>query len=835
MQTTKKEQARITKTISRTRAYWHSRLGAAFRTALACTIIGFVTLFSPVVLQKEVAFPALSYVTVILVVTEATLGDTVQGCWHALFATCQGTAPAFLILWLIGPARYSITASVLAVTLTSFAIMLPESTHLICKRIALAQIVILYSVTSVKGVHTEVFMHPVHVAASTGVGAFAALLALVLPCPRLASYEVRKKCLVFKDNFSVRLNLLVNAFCAENKTSALASISQAKSLGRTGTTLIQSIKLKQKSMQWEKPLNRLIKQHDMNPTDRFQALEIPLKGIEIALTSSTSFPIRVVDQELKSLLFTLKEQTSLHLNQASYASPSGSSTVLETNGKEVLRKLFLQPPQTINFLTRNDLPSFFFLFCMKLLHDEYMITWSSQSADSTNKPKANIEESMQAKQYQFTKKLFMISNLFRRISTKRLIYAAKCSGSLGLAVLLGMIFNKENGFWAGLTVGVGMAGGREATYKIANNKAQGTVLGTIYGLLACFLFTRHLVFRFLSLIPWIIFTSFLKRSRMYDQAGAVSAVIAALIMLGRKNYGPPSEFAIVRITEAFTGLTCSIMLEILLRPTRASTMAKGGISKSLKLLYEFVESIDFSGHKSKMFLKELNEKENKLRVSINELGKFIAEAGVEPNFWFRPFHGVCYGKLLGSLSKMVDVMHFATQAIGLSVQESHKFGAAWVTLQELIGEDLQLFRKLVHSSVLCFEKVTSVASLEKLEKKLESKNISFDIELGKSAVNGSDFNDLISENEEALEKVMSSFVKHTRELVDKAHGFEGDDRDKIKSQMVLCLSALGFCVDCLMKETREIEKNVQELVQWDNPSSHINMSEIYLKINASHT
>ncbi|MCL7025000.1 hypothetical protein MKW94_011605 [Papaver nudicaule] len=566
MQTAKKELA--TKKINRTRAYWHSRLGAAFRTALACTIIGFVTLFSHVVLQKEVAFPALSYVTVILVVTEATLGDAVQGCWHALFATCQGAVPAFLILWLIGPARYSITASVLAVTLTSFAIMLPESTHLICKRIVLAQIVILYSVTYVHGVHTEGFMHPVHVAASTGIGAFAALSALVFPYPRLASYE----CLAFKENFLGRLNLFVNAFCAENKTSALASISQAKSLGRTGTTLIQSIKTKQKNMQWEKPLNRL------------------------------------------------------------------------TN---------------INFISRNDLPSFLFLFCMKLLHDE------TQSVDSTNKSKTNAEVQ---KQYQFTKKLFMTSNFFRKIGTKRLKYAAKCSASLGLAVLFGMIFDKENGFWAGLTVGVGMAGGREATYKIANNKAQGTMLGTIYGLLACLIFTRLVVFRFLSLIPWIIFTSFLKRSRMYDQAGAVSAVIAALIMLGRKNYGPPSEFATVRIAEAFIGLTCSIMLEVLLQPTRASTIAKGRISKILRLIYEFIDSVDFCidlGNKSKILLKELNEKENKLRISLNELGKLIAEAGVEPNFWFIPFHGVCYGKLLGSLSKMVDVMHFATQAIGL--------------------------------------------------------------------------------------------------------------------------------------------------------------------------
>ncbi|OVA18323.1 Para-hydroxybenzoic acid efflux pump subunit AaeB/fusaric acid resistance protein [Macleaya cordata] len=827
--------ATTTKTISRTRAVWHPRIASAFRTALACTIVGFITLFSPVVLQREVAFPALSYVTVILIVSEASLGDTIRGCWHVLYATFQGVLPAILSLWLIGPARYSISASVVAVTLMSFVITLPESTHLICKRIALAQIVILYSVTSVEGVHTGVITHPVHVAASAGVGGLAALFALVFPYPRLASYEVRKKSMLFKENISERLNLFVNAFCAENKTSALASISQAKSLVKTGTTLFQNIKIKQESMQWERPLNRLAKQYDMNPTDRLQALEIPLKGIEIALTSCSSFPVRVADQELKNLLLSLKEQINITLKQTKSSPPSDSSTVPETakeEEEEVLHELFLQTLQT-NFPTQSDLPSFFFLFCMKLLHDESIATRSDRTA-SKNNPTPKIEESVQ-KQDQYIKKSVLSSWILTRIITTRLMYAAKCSLSLGLAVLFGMMFSKENGFWAGLTVGVGMAGGREATFKIANIKAQGTVLGTIYGVLACFLFPRFVEIRFLSLLPWIIFTSFLRRSRMYDQAGAISAIIAALIILGRKDYGPPSEFAIVRITEAFIGLTCSIMVELLLQPTRASTMAKVQLSKSLRALHDYIGSIDVPANRknnSKMCLTELKEKEKKLRVNVSELGKFIAEAGVEPNFWFIPFHGACYSKLLGSLSKMVDLLLFATHAMGFLAQESHRFGVAWIELQEQIGGDLDHFKEMVVSSLKCFEEVTLIKSLANLEKELKSKNISYDLELGKSNANG--LRVLISEDEDEMEKIMSSFVQHSREVVDKVDVYEGDE-EELKSQMVLCLSAIGFCIDALMKETREIEKNVKELVQWENPSSHVNLCEIYCKINALYT
>lgn len=74
-------------------------------------------------------------------------------------------------------------------------VALPKSTHLVSKRIALGQIVIVYVIGFINGDQTEAVMHPVRVAASTGVGLLACVLALLLPVPRLAFKEVTYLCL----------------------------------------------------------------------------------------------------------------------------------------------------------------------------------------------------------------------------------------------------------------------------------------------------------------------------------------------------------------------------------------------------------------------------------------------------------------------------------------------------------------------------------------------------------------------------------------------------------------------------------------------------------------
>ena len=174
----------------RTRAVWRVRLGSALRTILACTIVGCTTLYSPASVKHFLRYPAFSYVTTILIVSDATLGDALRGCWHALFATIQALLPSMLCLWVIGPARFTNELAALAVATNAFLVALPESTHLMCKRIAFGQIVIVYVGAAINGAKARAITHPIHVASGTALGVLASLLAMLLPYPHLAFYEV---------------------------------------------------------------------------------------------------------------------------------------------------------------------------------------------------------------------------------------------------------------------------------------------------------------------------------------------------------------------------------------------------------------------------------------------------------------------------------------------------------------------------------------------------------------------------------------------------------------------------------------------------------------------
>lgn len=561
-------------------------------------------------------------------------------------------------------------------------------------------------------------------------------------------------------------------------------------------------------MKWERLPLKFLRSYYMNPGEKLQDLEIPLKGMQMAVTSVTSFPVQILDGELKECVKKLDEHISLTIKQAQSCD---SLTVPESNAEDIMK--FLQTLQNIPTTTQ-ELSSYFFLFCMKLLQ------WKSSPNQSTNCRKDDTVKEYEGSSNGFSYKEVW-SNWSMKVKSKRLMPAFKCSLSLGLAVLFGLLYSKPNGIWSGLPVAISFAAAREATFKIANIKAQGTVLGTVYGVLGCFLFERFLPIRFLSLIPWFIFTAFLRRSRMYGQAGGISAVIGAVLILGRKNFGPPSEFAIARIVETFIGLSCSIMIDLLFQPTRASTLAKVQLSKSLATLHDCIGSMSLQSSQA-IWL----ENQKRLKMQVTELAKFIGEADVEPNFWFFPFHIACYSKLLGTLTKMVDLLLFAAHSVGFLEQDSQRIATSWKNEVHELDSDLELLKEKVGSSIKCFEDVTTIKSLATLEKELEKNNISYDLELGKSK-NPNGISDL---DEAAMGKLICSYLQHAKELVDKIKATEGEK--ELRSQVVLSLSALGYCMQGLIRETKLIEEGIKELVQWENPSSNVNLLEISCKISA---
>ncbi|XP_073133244.1 uncharacterized protein [Henckelia pumila] len=787
----------------RAAAMWRRCLASAFRAAFACSIVGSVTLYCPESITRLIAFPAFSYATVIIIVTDATLGDTLRSCWLAFYGTVLGVCPAVLCLSLMGPGKLNAGTTAAVVGISGFVVALPEiNTHLISKRIALGQIVLVYVIAFSKGAETEVIMHPVRVAASTAVGVVACVLALLFPFPRLAFFEVKENFKLYLENASERLKLLTKAFSSEDDKVPNGLISQAKFLNITATKLIRNIESKQDSMKWEPTM--LFKPFQKNHWEKMRNLETALKGMEISLTNCTEFPVKKLSSELKNdVALTEKE----FLNQVKIMAVEKTSQNMVTDSN------FLQALQASAVpFTSKDLPSLFFIFCLKLIHFKP----AQPVSPYVPSKQGSLTESEKKKESFFTK---MKDKILITVSKRRLMQASRCSFSLGLAVLFGSIYSRDNGYWAGLIVAISYAAEREATFRVSNVKYQGTALGTVYGLMGCFLFDQAKL-RFVSLIPWFIFCSFLRTSKMYGNAGAISAVIGAVLILGRDNFGSPSEFAVARIVETFIGLSCSIMVDMMLQPTRAAVLAKVHLSESLQMLHESVGSISLTSTSE----SRMEEMQKRLIIHVNELGKFIEEAEVEPNFWFLPFHGACYGKLKGSLSKMVDFLLFESYAIEVIKQESRKVDNK--ILKEVgvkLEADLKLLKHAICSRVKVLKEVSLVKSVTKLENEYGKKKSSLDLELGKSSI-ASEIQCWSRFDDNEMKRSANSFLQH----LDEIKNIMGVDKDgeKIKKEVVLSLGALFFCMNCVFKETIEIEKGIEELVQWENPSSQVDLHGI---------
>jgi len=561
-------------------------------------------------------------------------------------------------------------------------------------------------------------------------------------------------------------------------------------------------------------------------------MELPIRGMEMALNCSTASCIgSMMDEELREVLGSLKVQIGQKFERAKCSMPIDATiTLLET--KEQFLDMYLGKFRNIS-ITQENLSAFFFLYSLELLLDDLPIAQVPECALEYTQ-NIDTEEYIDSQNQAMGSFNRTWSTLDIFPTSQSLVFAFKCSLSLGLAVLFGLMYNKENGYWSGLTIAISFVTGRQATFTVANARAQGTAMGSVYGILCCYIFQRFEDLRFLAMLPWIIFTNFLMHSRMYGQAGGISAVIAALSILGRTNYTSPSEFAIARISEACIGLICFLIVEILLNPARAATLAKTELSRTLGALQDWINSIVLCSNQKNMpasTLQALREKQNKLKTHFNDLEKFISEAGLEPDFWFLPFHGPCYGKLLESLSKMLDLTSFVTYKIEFLSQVSRRFALDFNELQERMNDDLELFKERVGSSLKHLEKATSIKSLAALEKELQKKVMSQDIELGNSP-NVNAFQ-LFGTDEEEVKNIMSSFLRHLNEEADKIYAKAIEE--KLKSQIVLCLTGLSFCIGCLIRETMEIKKEVKELVKWENPTNHVNLNEISCKVNALHT
>ncbi|KAL9275788.1 hypothetical protein AKJ16_DCAP23447 [Drosera capensis] len=780
----------------RTVAVWRRRLGAALRIAFAYGMIGCVTLYGPEQIRNYITYSAFSYLTGTLIVSEATLGDAVRGTWHVIIGTCLVMGPSILSLWLVGPGRFNPNTAAIAVGLGAFWIALPDSIPLMSKRIAFGELVIVYVGTVINGASTDVVMHPVNVAASAGLGALASVIAMLLPFPHLAVCEVTKKCEQYAENATDRMNLYMKAIVAEESTTVLELAAEAKTLSESAAKLLHFIKKYQGGMLWEMPHLRLVRPDFKHPAEKLQEIEVSLRGMEMALTSRTQKPKDAVDEELKDELKAMAKQLTQKLEQNKVSLPFSSSKVHDQNTSDDSSEKNLLPLNICH--SQQHLSLSFFFFCMKHLNQEE----SSNLLQNNEKP---IPEG--AENHSFGQRVRGCLP-----SHNSLAFAVKCSLSLGLSVLLGLTYNKDAGYWAGLAIAVSFVTTRQATFWGSNARVQGTALGSIYGLLGYFICNSYTSLRLAFLLPWIVFTTFLRHSKMYGEAGSISAVVAALLVLGREGYGTPTEFAISRTVEACIGLFCFILVEVLLQPERAASLSKEQLSQCFGTINSFIGNIvDIQASHNKLEAStpatSIKEDQAKLKVEINQLRVFIEEAKTEPNFWFAPFQGDSYTALQKSINKIADLSSFIASAVVLLDQEMEKSGDAWKDNQEQISIDIELFKNKVSISMEHLEKATSTDHVQQNEKDQQTAD-STDLEMGKQQ-NGIKYR-IPTIDEEETENILSAFLQHTRDVTDSNRAAVNAE---VRNKMLLSLGCMGFCMRSLVTEVREVHMVVRELIR----------------------
>ncbi|KAJ0556230.1 hypothetical protein HanIR_Chr07g0311371 [Helianthus annuus] len=284
----------------------------------------------------------------------------------------------------------------------------------------------------------------------------------------------------------------------------------------------------------------------------------------------------------------------------------------------------------------------------------------------------------------------------------------------------------------------------------------------------------------------------LHHSQMYGESGGIAAVISALLILGRKNYGPPKQFAIARLTEVSIGLFCMVLLEITLQPVRAATVVKLQVSQCLGTLDECLNHIACP-----------KENIRKMKSDLNGLRNRIKDARSEPSFWFLPFKASCYNNARERLSKMVDLMQIMTYNIEFISSLSQSCDGGWKELEQHINGNLEILKENTSPCVKCLQKITLVRSNETFDRHVQESEGFFDLESG-------------SQPTEAAMKVMDAFVHRIKDVTDKIESQE------CKRKVTLHLNSLGFCIASIVGETMQVEKCIKEIIRCENPGLMIN-------------
>jgi len=456
---------------------WRSSLASGLRAALACSIVGLASLYAPPALRRHITFPAFSYVVTVIIVTDATLGTALRGAVSAVQATLMGALPSVLALWLAhcAGAAESVLATSAGVALTAFAVALPESVGPVAKRIALGQVIIIYVRRFQQGdrpTRSFALMHPANVVACTALGVAPALLAVLLPGPRLATREARDKTRAYRVLAAERVRVMADAAigvvigdaaaaCSRQRRWQMAArTSEASRLASASTALLHRIDAIKEDVRWER--GAAAADDGM--------VEMPLTGMQMALEMMMdSKCCKLLDHDhhhAADIIMEMRDQTRLALltpSSKQITDGGGFTFIRRSSSKPQISSLCL--PRTTMFQPQQLAP-WLFLFSLYQLRDGLLVANNANASVNMKVAPAAQESEEEGRRQQAA--AATADNPCRfRFRRRQLLAAAKCGFSLGLAVLLGLLFSNDHGFWSGLIVATTFTTARESTWAVA--------------------------------------------------------------------------------------------------------------------------------------------------------------------------------------------------------------------------------------------------------------------------------------------------------------------------------------------------------------------------------
>ncbi|GER28616.1 p-hydroxybenzoic acid efflux pump subunit aaeB [Striga asiatica] len=558
------------------------------------------------------------------------------------------------------------------------------------------------------------------------------------------------------------MEIYLRALNSEDRETKTELVLRGKPLAEIGTKLLQSIKILEEGMVWEKPWKLLHSKHNsLNLEQRLQSVELPIRAMEHTLITSSSLSVQLLldQQNISTLSQDLSAQLHNKFQKILPFQPSSKESPQKTTDESTTN---LSLPHLPTFPTQNHEPSCFFFFsCIDTLLEIPNHPTKTKELQKIKSPTARKPKSR----------------------AQKLEPAIKYSVALGLSVLLGIILEKENACWAGLMVATSFTVGRPAVFTAANARGQGTAIGSVYGLVCCFLFHQPEI-RLLAFLPWIVFTGFLKHSKMYGPAGGTSAAVAALFILGRHGYGPPNEFAIDRLTSVFIGLFCLVLVELAIQPVRAATLARRHLFLTLVSFQELLKEMRFCYGRGK---NGLSSKFEEFREKQRVLKCLVQDAESEPDFWYLPFHGSCYKRVVGSFSNIANILFVATR--NLEMLSGLKVCA--VSLRRDLEEQLD------------YEMGVLLGTVDSLLEKMSSPRKS------------SEEADCEEMDGEVVQNSGLTLITEDEIRIAIGEDYEdSSDNEVVGERMDRYLKGVGFCISCLRKEMDQIEVCVKEIVGW---------------------